>query len=114
MLPSQQPKSHIKPFLYIPCIWATTCGFQHCGTFTSADPDEPAQPPPSLGNSNAWFGLDTDVWSQVYNSFLIYCRELAQGTVSLTGDRAQGDDSKHDLHYSVDICDDMFMFCREF
>ena len=25
----------------------------------------------------------------------IYCRELAPGTVSLTGDRAQGDDSKH-------------------
>ena len=30
-----------------------------------------------------------------YNSFLVYCRELAPGTVSLTGDRAQGDDSKH-------------------
>ena len=34
-----------------------------------------------------------------YNPFLVYCRELAPGTVSLTGDRAQGDDSKHDLHY---------------
>ena len=34
-----------------------------------------------------------------YNSFLVYCRELAPGTVSLTGDRAQGDDSKHDSHY---------------
>ena len=34
-----------------------------------------------------------------YNSFLVYCRELAPGTISLTGDRAQGDDSKHDLHY---------------
>ena len=32
--------------------------------------------------------------------FLVYCRELAPGTVSLTGDRAQGDDSKHDSHYS--------------
>ena len=35
-----------------------------------------------------------------YNPFLVYCRELAPGTVSLTGDRAQGDDSKHDLHYN--------------
>ena len=34
-----------------------------------------------------------------YNPFLVYCRELAPGTVSLTGDRAQGDDSKHDSHY---------------
>ena len=33
-----------------------------------------------------------------YNSFFVYCRELAPGTVSLTGDRAQGDDSKHDSH----------------
>ena len=30
---------------------------------------------------------------------LVYCRELAPSTVSLTGDRAQGDDSKHDSHY---------------
>ena len=35
----------------------------------------------------------------MYNSFLVYCRELAPGTVSLTGDWAQGDDSKHDSHY---------------
>ena len=35
-----------------------------------------------------------------YNSFHVYCRELAPGTVSLTGDRAQGDDSKHYSHYS--------------
>ena len=35
-----------------------------------------------------------------YNPFLVYCRELAPGTVNLTGDRAQGDDSKHDSHYS--------------
>ena len=34
-----------------------------------------------------------------YNPFLVYCRELAPGTVSLTRDRAQGDDSKHDSHY---------------
>ena len=37
-----------------------------------------------------------------YNPFLVYCRELAPSTVSLTGDRAQGDDSKHDSHYSQD------------
>ena len=35
-----------------------------------------------------------------YNPFLVYCRELATGTVSLTRDRAQGDGSKHDSHYS--------------
>ena len=34
-----------------------------------------------------------------YNSFNVYCRELAPGIVCLTGDRAQGDDSKHDSHY---------------
>ena len=32
---------------------------------------------------------------QLYNAFNVYSRELAPGTVSLTGDRAQGDDSKH-------------------
>ena len=36
-----------------------------------------------------------------YNSFLVYYRKLAPGTVSLTDDRAQGDDSKHDSHYTV-------------
>ena len=36
-----------------------------------------------------------------YNSFLVYCRELAPGTVSLTGDRAQIDDSKHGLHLYI-------------
>ena len=36
-----------------------------------------------------------------YNPFLVYCRELAPGTVSLIGDRAQGDDSKHDSHYNA-------------
>ena len=30
-----------------------------------------------------------------YNAFNVYSRELAPGTVSLTGDRAQGDDNKH-------------------
>ena len=38
-----------------------------------------------------------------YNPFLVYCRELAPGTVSLTCDRDQGDDSKHDPHYMC-IC----------
>ena len=36
----------------------------------------------------------------MYNPFLVYCRELAPGTVSLTRGRAQGDDSKHDSHYT--------------
>ena len=39
-----------------------------------------------------------------YNPFLVYCRELAPGTVSLTGDRAQGDYNKHDSHYIVCMC----------
>ena len=40
------------------------------------------------------------LFSGAYNSHLVYCRELAPGTVSLTGDRAQADDSKHDSHYT--------------
>ena len=36
----------------------------------------------------------------LYNPFLVYCRKLAPGTVSLIGDRAQDDDSKHDSHYN--------------
>ena len=36
-----------------------------------------------------------------YNPFLVYCRELAPGTINLTGDRAQGDDSKLDSLYTV-------------
>ena len=39
-------------------------------------------------------------YNHTYNPFLVYCRELASGTVSLTGDRAQGDDSKYDSHYN--------------
>ena len=35
-----------------------------------------------------------------YNLFLVYCPELAPGTVSLTGDRAQGNNSEHDSHYT--------------
>ena len=30
-----------------------------------------------------------------YNAFNVYCRELAPRTVIITGDRAQGDGSKH-------------------
>ena len=41
-----------------------------------------------------WFIFRLQVASS-YNAFNIYRRELAPGTVSLTGDRAQGDDSKH-------------------
>ena len=40
-----------------------------------------------------------------YNPFLVYCRELAPGTVSLSRDRAQGDDSKHDSH---NTCNSLF------
>ena len=45
--------------------------------------------------------MDTSKSLRLYNPFLAYCRELDPGTVSLTGDRAQGDDSKHDSHYSL-------------
>ena len=38
-----------------------------------------------------------------YNAFNVYRRELAPGTVSLTGDRAQGDDSKHWAYSSKDL-----------
>ena len=34
-------------------------------------------------------------YTSSYSAFNVYRRELAPGTVSLTGDRAQGDDSKH-------------------
>ena len=37
------------------------------------------------------------------NPFLVYRRELAPGTVSLTRDRAQGDDSKHDSHLFLPV-----------
>ena len=43
---------------------------------------------------------------QHYNAINVYCRELAPGIVSLTGDRAQGDDSKH-CAYSIH-----FYFCK--
>ena len=50
----------------------------------------------------------------VYYSFLVYCRELVPGTVSLTGDRAQGDDSKHDSHYTLHLSyNDLNVYCRE-
>ena len=42
-----------------------------------------------------------------YNAFNVYRRELAPGTVSLTGDRAQGDDSKH-WAYSKRICNNLW------
>ena len=37
----------------------------------------------------------------MYNAFNVYRRELAPGTVSLTDDRAQGDDSKHWAYSSI-------------
>ena len=49
-----------------------------------------------------------------YNPFLVYCRELAPGTASLTGDRAQGDDSKHDPHCSFVCFVQTFKFCLFF
>ena len=43
-----------------------------------------------------------NTWA-TYNAFNVYCRELAPGTVSLAGDRAQGDDSKHCAYSSVQL-----------
>ena len=37
----------------------------------------------------------------LYNAINVYCRELAPGAVSLTGDRAQGDDNKHCRDYTT-------------
>ena len=45
-----------------------------------------------------------------YNAFNVYRRELAPGTVSLTGDRAQGDDSKH-WAYSTSIWNHRMLTC---
>ena len=42
--------------------------------------------------------------SECYNAFNVYRRELAPGTVSLTGDRAQGDDSKHWANNNSIMC----------
>ena len=39
-----------------------------------------------------------------YNAFNVYRRELAPDTISLTGDRAQGDDSKHWAYSKVFTC----------
>ena len=36
----------------------------------------------------------------IYNTSSVYCRELAPGTVSLTGDWTHGDDSKQCRNYS--------------
>ena len=36
-----------------------------------------------------------------YNAFNVCCHELAPGTVSLTGYRAQGDDGKHCAYCSL-------------
>ena len=43
----------------------------------------------------------------MYNAFNVYCRELAPGTVTLTGDRAQGDDSKHCANSTVCILENV-------
>ena len=48
----------------------------------------------------------TRIFIDNYNAFNVYRRELAPGTVNLTGDIAQGDDSKHwansiGQHYSI-------------
>ena len=45
----------------------------------------------------------------LYNPFLVYCRELAPSTVRLTGDLAQGDDSKHDSNYSYRCTSIMYL-----
>ena len=39
----------------------------------------------------------------MYNAFNVYCRELAPGTVSLTGYRAQGDNGKHCAYCTIHV-----------
>ena len=53
-------------------------------------------------NAKRYLVTDIKKYSHFYNPFLVYCRKLAPGTVSLKGDRAQGDDSKHDSHYRLE------------
>ena len=55
---------------------------------------------PYLSSLLVSFHQSSRLYDVMYNPFLVYCRELAPGTVSLTDDRAQGDDSKHDSLYS--------------
>ena len=56
---------------------------------------KPALPPPTIGFTKHVLGDSNNKTKLDYNAFNVYRRELAPGTVSLTGDRAQGDDSKH-------------------
>ena len=51
-------------------------------------------------------------FSLKYNAFNVYRRELAPGTVSLTGDRAQGDDNKHWAYSSLPVLSVKFMKMR--
>ena len=44
-----------------------------------------------------------------YNAFNVYCRELAPGTVSLTGGRAQGDDNKHCAYSTAYVVNSHFL-----
>ena len=49
-------------------------------------------------------------YTPCYYAFNVYCRELAPGTVSLTGDSALGDDSKHFAYRSGHLCS-LFITC---
>ena len=46
-----------------------------------------------------------------YIAFNVYCRELAPISVSLTGDRVQGDDSKHCAYSSFDSFRQLRLIC---
>ena len=46
--------------------------------------------------------------SRAYYAFNVYCRELAPGTVSLTGDRAQCDDSEHCANCTLNVSDSVY------
>ena len=45
--------------------------------------------------------------NRAYNAFNVYRHELAPGTVSLTCNRAQGDDSKHWTYSNASESSDM-------
>ena len=57
----------------------------------------------TLGHQNNLYPEYTSYNEHSYNAFNVYRRELVPGTVSLTGDRAQGDDSKHWAYTSIKI-----------
>ena len=51
-------------------------------------------------NQNMYYMHVQTVYTFFYNTSCAYCREMAPGTVSLTGDWFRGDDSKQNSNYT--------------